>query len=59
MTQFFALGAQIVFVVLVGLHADRYLLDDLEPVPLESNHFFRVIGEESNFFDTKIGLKSY
>ena len=45
MAQFFALGLEVFFVVLVWLHADRHLFDNLEPVPLQADDFFRVVGE--------------
>ena len=53
--QFFALGLEVFLVVLVRLHADWHLLDDLESVPLHADDFFRVVGEQPDFLDAEVG----
>ena len=52
--QFFALGLEVALVVLVRLHTDRHLLDDLESVPFQPDNLFWVVGEQADFFDAKI-----
>ena len=55
MPQFFAFGSEVVFIVAVRFHTDRHLLDDLQPVPLESDNFLGVVGQQPDFLDAEIG----
>ena len=55
MPQFFAFGSEVVFIVAIGFYTDRNLLDDLQPVPLESDTFLGVVGQQPDFLDAEIG----
>ena len=55
MTHLIAFGFHVFFVVRIAIDADRELFDDAEAVAFESDDFFRIVGEQTNFFQAEVG----
>ena len=55
MPHLLAFGAQVTRIIRVGLHPDGHLFDDFEPVTLQADDLARVIGQQTNLFETEVG----
>lgn len=55
MTHLIAFGFHVFFVVRIAIDADGELFDDAEAVAFESDDFFRIVGEQTNFFQAEVG----
>src|SRR5450432_934382 len=54
MPQLLPLRFQIPFVVWIGFHFDRHLLDDLQTVALQPDNFFRIVRQQANGFQAEV-----
>ena len=45
---------QIAQVIRVGCHLDRYILDDFQPVGLQTDSFHRVVGQQAHLVNTQM-----
>src|SRR5262249_40356797 len=54
MLEFFFRGADVFAISLVGRNLDRHALDDAQPVAIQTDDLFRIVGEESNLPDAQI-----
>ncbi len=54
MAELFPFRQEVPSIVRVWLHANRYLFDDLEAVPLETDYFLRIISQQTDFLYTQI-----
>src|SRR5438046_7977340 len=54
-SELLALRGEIAAVLVVGRHFDRHLLDDLQPVGLDSLHLARIVREESDGRQPEVG----
>src|ERR1700675_2755106 len=49
-----ALGLEILRIVRIGLRFDRKLFDDIQTVSFESDHFFWIVGQETDVANAEI-----
>src|ERR1700731_2301526 len=54
MAHFCALGLEIPRIVWISLRFDRKLFDNVETVSFESDHFFRIVREETDLADAEV-----
>jgi len=54
MTELGPFGLEIFLVMRIGFRADRHLLDHFQAVTLETDNFFRIIGQKAKLTHTEI-----